>query len=49
MITVIKRDGREVPFDTQKIIGAILKAFNAVDGEITDYAITKAENIANFI
>ena len=49
MIYVIKRDGRQVPFDTQKIIAAILKAFQAVDGEITDYAKVKAQNIANFI
>jgi len=31
MIYVIKRDGRQVPFDAQKIKKAILKAFNAVD------------------
>ena len=49
MINVIKRDGRIVPFDANKIKEAILKAFNAVDGEITSYAETKAENIANYI
>ena len=49
MINVLKRDGRIVPFDTQKIKNAILKAFEAVDGEITPYAETKAENIANYI
>ena len=49
MIYVIKRDGRKKPFDTNKIKNAILKAFLAVDGEITPYAQTKAENIANYI
>ena len=28
---------------------AVLKAFLAVDGEITDYAIEKAKNIADYI
>ena len=46
---VIKRDGREVNFDTDKIKQAILKAFFAVDGKITDYATSKAENIAAYI
>lgn len=32
MIYVIKRDGREMPFDTNKIKDAILKAFKAIDG-----------------
>ena len=32
MIYVIKRDGREMPFNTEKIKQAILKAFKAVDG-----------------
>ena len=49
MIYVIKRDGRQMPFDTEKIKDAILKAFEAVDGEISEYAETKAENIANYI
>lgn len=38
-----------MPFNTEKIKNAILKAFKAVDGQITDYAETKAENIANYI
>ena len=46
---VIKRDGRVVDFNEQKIIDAILAAFNDVDGEITPYAQEKAENIAYFI
>ena len=46
---VVKRDGREVKFDTNKIKQAILKAFFAVDGKISDYAVQKAENIAAYI
>ena len=46
---VVKRDGREMPFNTEKIKKAILKSFKAVDGQITPYAETKAENIANYI
>lgn len=49
MIYVIKRDGRQMPFDTEKIKKAILKAFEAVDGTISEYAEIKAENIANYI
>ena len=49
MIYVIKRDGRKMPFNTEKIKQAILKAFKAVDGQISDYAEMKAENIANYI
>ena len=48
-MTVQKRDGRTVEFDAKKIEAAILKAFNAVDGEISEYAQTKAKNIANYI
>ena len=44
-----KRDGRIVNFNKNKIVNAILKAFEDVDGEISDYAIEKANNIANFI
>ena len=46
---VIKRDGRIVEFDPTKIRNAILAAFNDVDGEISDYAKEKAENIASYI
>ena len=45
---IIKRDGRIVQFDKEKIITAILKAFGAV-GTIDEYAKTKAENIASYI
>ena len=44
-----KRDGRQVPFNKNKIITAILKAFIAVDGEVSDYAAEKASKIADFI
>ena len=44
-----KRDGRIVEFNKKKIVNAILKAFEQVDGEVSDYAIEKANNIANFI
>ena len=46
---IIKRDGRVLPFDPSKIEKAILAAFQDVDGEITNYAKEKAENIANYI
>ena len=46
---VIKRDGRKVPFDKAKIEEAIYKAFKAVEGEISEYAVSKAKNIAAFI
>lgn len=44
-----KRDGRIVEFNKNKIVSAILKAFTEVDGEISNYALEKANNIANFI
>ena len=49
MLKVQKRDGRIVPFNNEKIINAILAAFNQVDGEISKYAIDKATNIADYI
>ena len=48
-MNVKKRDGRIVEFDSSKIKNAILKAFQAVDGETNEYAQAKAENIANYI
>lgn len=42
---VIKRDGRKVDFDRDKIIKAVLAAFNEVDGEITPEARHKASDI----
>lgn len=46
---VIKRDGRKVDFDKNKIQLAVLKAFLDVDGEETQYAKDKAREIANYI
>lgn len=46
---IIKRDGRKVPFNQNKIIDAVLAAFKEVDGEVTDYAYEKAGNIADYI
>lgn len=43
---VIKRDGRKVGFDRDKIIKAVLAAFDEVDGEITTDAKHKASEIA---
>jgi len=44
---VIKRDGTQVPFDKQKIIDAINKAFIEVDGEL--YEDETAEEIAEML
>lgn len=46
---IMKRDGRIVPFEQNKIIDAVLAAFNEVDGELTDYAYAKAGNIADYV
>lgn len=48
-IMVRKRDSRLVNFDQNKIIDAVLAAFKEVDGEVTDYALEKAGNIADYI
>ena len=49
MKKVKKRDGRIVDFDSSKIINAVLAAFKQVDGEISEYAKIKAQNIADYI
>lgn len=46
---VIKRNGQIVNFDSQKIINAVIAAFNDVDGQISEYALNKAYNIAEYI
>ena len=46
---VIKRDGRKVAFQEDKVKIAVLKAFLQVDGETTDYARDKADTIAKYI
>ena len=48
-MNAIKRDGRKVPFEKDKIRIAVLKAFLEVDGEETSYAKEKAREIANYI
>lgn len=46
---VIKRDGRKVAFDKEKIKNAIISAFKETDNEVTQYAKDKAREIANTI
>ena len=48
-MNVIKRDGRKVPFDKNKIKLAVLKSFLDIDGEETAYAKEKAREIANYV
>lgn len=36
MVLITKRDGRTMPFSREKIESAVLKAFKAVDLEISD-------------
>ena len=49
MEKIIKRDGREVVFNRNKIEEAVLKAFAAVDKDVSEYAEEKAAKIADFI
>ena len=49
MIMIVKRDNRIVPFSRDKIESAVLKAFKAVDLEVTEYAEAKASSIADYI
>ena len=44
-----KRDGRVTQFNKAKIIEAVCKAFKDVEGEISSYAIDKANKIAEYI
>lgn len=46
---VIKRDGRKVIFDRNKIKNAILKAFEEVEGEVSVYALAKANIISVYV
>ena len=48
-MNVIKRDGREVVFEKDKIKNAILKAFKAQYGDIDSDACDCAEKIAQEI
>lgn len=49
MMTVIKRDGRLVQFEKQKIENAVLKAFEEVESKVTDHSRKKAKEIADDI
>lgn len=46
---VVKRDGREVEFDKEKIYQALQKAFIKIDGEFTSNAELKSKQISNYI
>ena len=46
---IVKRDGRKVDFDRDKIVKAVLAAFEEVDGEITLDAKHKSSEIASYI
>lgn len=46
---VIKRDGREVEFDKNKILTAINKAFIEVDRDLSNETIAISNNIADFV
>lgn len=48
-MVVIKRDGRHVPFDKEKIKDSVLKAFCEVDDVVTHYAKNKASEIAGYV
>ena len=48
-MNVIKRDGRKVEFDREKIKRAVLAAFSEVDGEESSAAKTKASEIARYV
>ena len=49
VVKVVKRDGREEEFRKEKIKDAVLKAFNSVDGSVSDDAVVLAEKIADEI
>lgn len=49
MLQIEKRDKRIVQFNKLKIENAILKAFKQVDGEVSEYALEKASNIADYV
>lgn len=50
MNKIIKRDGRTVEFDRERIINAVKRAFEATKGEtFDDYALNKANHIADYV
>lgn len=48
-MNVIKRDGRTVAFQKEKVVDAIKKAFLEIDSELDEYAISKINEIADSI
>ena len=48
MEKVIKRNGKVVDFDKNKIYTAVTKAFMEVDGRLSDYASNKGRDISNY-
>ena len=49
MEKVIKRNGKVVDFDKNKIYTAVTKAFMEVDGRLSDYASNKGRDISNYV
>lgn len=49
MHKIIKRDGRKQDFDRSKVVNATLKAFIEVDGEATQFARDKANEIGKAV
>ncbi|NQT52592.1 hypothetical protein HQ576_11100, partial [bacterium] len=49
ILTVVKRDGREAPYDEQKIADAIFKAAQAVGGEDRQLAAELASVVSMFL
>ena len=49
MEKVIKRNGKVVDFDKNKIYTAVTKAFIEVDGRLSDYASNKGRDISNYV
>ena len=49
MKKVIKRNGKVVDFDKNKIYTAVTKAFMEVDGYLSDYASNKGKDISNYV
>lgn len=45
-MNVVKRDGRKVPFNQDRIRTAIIKAFESVDNDIDQYALDIADSIS---
>ena len=46
---IIKRDGRKQKFNSDKIINAVQSAFKDIDGEISEFAVSKSKEIAKYI